>query len=152
MSILFVAGLLSLLAAPSPRPPRVLFVGNSLTCVNDLPAMVARISASIGAPLETHSIVAPNYGLEDHWNDGIVQGLLTRERWDVVVLQQGPSSLPESGTNLIDYTARFGTIIRAAGACPAVYTRHRSAPTSRHFIQVSVAETLRGLAAPCVPR
>ena len=113
--------LLAAFALPAPRPRRVLFVGNSLTYVNDLPVLVARISAAAGRPLETHSVVHPDYGLEDHWNDGVVQRLLTAERWDVVVLQQGPSSLPESGTNLVEYARRFAPLIRAAGACPAIY-------------------------------
>jgi hypothetical protein len=119
--ILLLLACSSSVSDPSPGRYRVLFVGNSLTYVNDLPAMVARISASLGAPLETHSLVAPDYGLEDHWNDGMVARLLQRERWDVVVLQQGPSSLPESGANLVDYATRFGTLIRTGGACPAVY-------------------------------
>ncbi|MEO6068677.1 MAG: hypothetical protein ABJB33_07190 [Gemmatimonadota bacterium] len=123
ISLLVLAslGASSTMSEPPVKAPRVLFVGNSLTYVNDLPSIVERISVADGAPLETHTAVAPNYGLEDHWNDGAVQRLLGRERWDVVVLQQGPSSLQESGTNLVDYAARFGALIRSHHACPAVY-------------------------------
>lgn len=122
-----------LLSAFAPGPRRVLFVGNSLTYVNDVPALVARISAGLGAPLETHSVVHPDYGLEDHWNDGVVRRLLTDQRWDVVVLQQGPSSLPESGTNLVEYAGRFAGLIRAHGACPAVYMVWAEAAYPRSF-------------------
>ena len=117
LAVLFLAAFI----LPAPRPRRVLFVGNSLTYVNDLPALVARISAAEGRALETHAVVHPDYGLEDHWNDGVVQRLLATARWDVVVLQQGPSSLPESGSNLVEYARRFAPLIRAAGACPAIY-------------------------------
>lgn len=113
--------LLLLPGALHSQARRVLFVGNSLTYVNDLPAMVARISAALGAPLETHALVHPDYGLEDHWNEGTLQRLLARERWDVVVLQQGPSSLPESGENLVRYVTKVSALARARGACPAVY-------------------------------
>lgn len=122
-----------LLSAFTPGTRRVLFVGNSLTYVNDVPALVARISAGLGAPLETHSVVHPDYGLEDHWNDGVVQRLLTDQRWDVVVLQQGPSSLPESGTNLVEYAGRFARLIRTHGACPAVYMVWAEAAYPRSF-------------------
>jgi hypothetical protein len=39
----------------------------------------------------------------------------------VVVLQQGPSSLPESALNLIEYSKRFAVLIRQVGARPALY-------------------------------
>lgn len=133
MRALLVALFLSAFARPVPSPPRVLFVGNSLTYVNDLPGMVARISATLGTPVETHSVVHPDYGLEDHWNDGVVQRMLADQRWDIVVLQQGPSSLPESGTNLVEFAGRFARLIRARGACPAVYMVWAEAAYPRSF-------------------
>jgi hypothetical protein len=36
-------------------------------------------------------------------------------------MQQGPSALPESRTNLVEWTGRFATEIRKVGARPAVY-------------------------------
>lgn len=39
-----------------------------------------------------------------------------------MVLQQGPSSLPESRVNLWEWTAQFAERIRAVGAEPALYT------------------------------
>jgi hypothetical protein len=36
-------------------------------------------------------------------------------------MQQGPSALPESRTNLIEWTGRFAAEIRTVGARPAVY-------------------------------
>lgn len=116
--------LLLLLLLPGALPAqarRVLFVGNSLTYVNDLPGLVARISATLGAPLETHALAHPDYGIEDHLAEGVLARLLARERWDVVVLQQGPSSLPESGANLTEFAAKAAALARANGACPAVY-------------------------------
>jgi hypothetical protein len=132
MRALLLAFLLCTLAPPQ-HARRVLFVGNSLTYVNDLPGIVARISAAQGAPLEVHSVVHANYGLEDHWNEGMVRRLLAEQEWDIVVLQQGPSSLPESGSNLVDYAARFARVIRARGACPAVYMVWAEAAYPRSF-------------------
>ena len=112
---------------PPPAPPsgavRVLFIGNSLTEVNDLPAMVAALSRAAGddPPLETGSVTFGGFALEDHLAEGSAARAIAGGGWDVVVLQQGPSALPASRENLIEYSGRFATLIRAAGARPALY-------------------------------
>jgi hypothetical protein len=112
-------------AASDPPPDgdlRVLFIGNSLTEANDLPRMVANIAS--GAGMAGVFAEAVNFGgasLEDQWNHGDALAAIARGDWDVVVLQQGPSALPESRSLLLDYTHRFADRIRAAGARPALY-------------------------------
>lgn len=110
--------------AISSAPQRVLFIGNSLTYVNDLPAMVAALAAANGQPALTTKMVAfADFGLPDHWDQG-PQGqarAAIREGWDVVVMQQGPSSRPENRAILVDYAERFAEEIRAAGGRPALY-------------------------------
>jgi len=98
----------------------VLFVGNSLTYANDLPEMVRALALASGETLRVGMVANPDWSLEDHWNGGGARSAIGRG-WEVVVLQQGPSSLPESRTLLIDYTRRFAGEIRAAGATPALY-------------------------------
>jgi hypothetical protein len=98
----------------------VLFVGNSLTYANDLPEMVRALALASGETLRVGMVANPDWSLEDHWNGGDARSAI-RRGWDVVVLQQGPSSLPESRTLLIDYARRFAGEIRAAGARPALY-------------------------------
>jgi len=46
--------------------------------------------------------------------------VLEGEQWDVVVLQQGPSALPESQVHLRLWVQRWADAIRAGGARPAV--------------------------------
>src|SRR5689334_21022895 len=89
-------------ASASGQPQlRVLFVGNSLTAANDLPARVQAIArAARDVNLEVGSYRPGGYALEDHWADGIARSMVDSGRWDVVVFQQGPSSLPSSGVNL----------------------------------------------------
>jgi hypothetical protein len=112
-------------AAPDPGPDgdlRVLFIGNSLTEANDLPGMVSRIADGAGTLAIT--VEAVDFGgasLEDHWNQGEALAAIDRGGWDAVVLQQGPSALPESRVLLLDYAHRFADRIRAAGARPALY-------------------------------
>jgi hypothetical protein len=112
-----------------PDPPSaalagdVLFIGNSLTETNDLPAMVQVLAESAGTPgLRTAAIVAGGAALEDHWRSTLTLETIAQGDWRFVVLQQGPSSLPESRTNLRQWTARFAERIRAAGGEPALYT------------------------------
>ena len=100
---------------------RVLFIGNSLTAANDLPATVQALAAAAGVRVEYSALVKPNVSLEDHWNDGEARRAIERGRWTFVVLQQGPSALPESQVLLLEYTRRFDRVIRAAGARPAMY-------------------------------
>lgn len=104
-----------------PVEGRVLFIGNSLTQANDLPGMVERLSRQGGAPLSTGTVAVGGFSLEDHWNQGTVQRQIAEGGWSVVVLQQGPSSLPENQVNLRDWTARFDTAIRASRSRTALY-------------------------------
>ena len=91
----------------APPPLRVLFIGNSLTAANELPKLVEAIGKANGRRIDTVTIAHPNYSLEDHWNNGEARHVIARGKWDFVVLQQGPSSLPESRALLIDYARRF---------------------------------------------
>jgi hypothetical protein len=110
-----------LLAAAQPASPtRVLFVGNSLTYSNDLPAMVCALARAASRNAICESVAKPDYSLEDHWNERDARRAITRG-WDVVVLQQGPSALPESRRLLIEYTRRLDAEIRKAGARTALY-------------------------------
>ena len=108
--------------AQPPSSLRVLFLGNSLTATNDLPAAVARIAQRAGRRLEYRTIAPGGYALEDHWNQGEARAVLAGGRWDVVVMQQGPSALPESQANLREWAARWAAEARARGTRPALLT------------------------------
>jgi hypothetical protein len=109
--------------ADGPAHLRVLFVGNSLTATNDLPGTVAALAAAVGrVRIDVGTIAPGGYSLEDHWADGVARGALDGGGWDVVVLQQGPSSLPESRLNLIEWTTRWAAEARAHGTRPALLT------------------------------
>jgi hypothetical protein len=109
-------------AAAGPGSLRVLFVGNSLTATNDLPAHVAGLAAASGQRLEYETIAPGGYALEDHWSLGEARRALATRSWDVVVMQQGPSALPESQVNLRTWAMRFADEARSMGARPALLT------------------------------
>ena len=92
---------------------RVLFIGNSLTYTNDLPSIIEAMAEATGQKRLIHKDIAfPNYALEDHWNQGDARKALTDEKWDVVVMQQGPSASMEGRRLLIEYSRRFADLIR----------------------------------------
>ena len=101
---------------------RLLFIGNSYTYFNELPALVKALGDSAGLHLEVESVTFGGVSLEDHWQEGTARARLAASRWDIVVLQQGPSSRPESRVLLLDYATRFNEEIRQAGGQPAFYS------------------------------
>jgi hypothetical protein len=140
------------LLATQPNPTRVLFIGNSLTYANDLPAMVCGLARSTGRQVICDSVAKPDYGLEEHWNEGAARQAIARG-WDIVVLQQGPSALPESRRLLIAYTRRFDAEIKKAGARTALYMVWPSRTRRGDFSGVSqsyaaAAKDVNGLLLP----
>ncbi len=121
LSLLALAVAGSTSAAP-PEPLRVLFVGNSLTQANDLPAQVARLAAATGRSLEYKTVAFGGFNLEDHWNQGDARTALATGDYDVLVMQQGPSALPESQVDLKLWTGRWADEARASGTRPALWT------------------------------
>lgn len=139
--------------APDGPGEGVLFIGNSLTYSNDLPEMVRALAEAVGEDLPVTQVANPDYSLEDHWAGGPALRQIRRGGWDVVVLQQGPSALPESRVLLLEYARRFAEEIRAADARPALYMVWPSASRSADFDRVSesyrlVAEEVDGLLFP----
>ncbi|MCC6774132.1 MAG: hypothetical protein IT360_23300 [Gemmatimonadaceae bacterium] len=101
---------------------RVLFIGNSLTYVNDVPGLVMAIARQVGDnDLGTAMVAFPDFSLEDHWHEGSAARALGRQRWDFVVMQQGPSSLPANQLYLEEWTRQFDATIRSAAATPLLY-------------------------------
>jgi hypothetical protein len=113
------AGNVSPTAASSDRPA-VLFIGNSLTESNDLAGRVRAIASENGLRIDTDDVTAGGASLEDHWAAGRVQRVIAGRRWAYVVMQQGPSTLPASRANLVEWTQRYAEAIRAAGGQPAL--------------------------------
>jgi hypothetical protein len=119
-------GTLASCAAQAPSPAtslRVLFIGNSLTGTNELPAIVEELARADGAvSLETASVVYPALSLDDHLAQGDAASRIAEGGWDFVVLQQGPSGLPASRTALIASTRQFAALCAPVKARVALYS------------------------------
>jgi len=83
-------------AVGSVAKHQVLFIGNSLTTVNNVPGLVEALSAAAGNRLTCRTVAFDGYSLEDHWNRGDARRAIAEGGWSTIVLQQGPSSLQES--------------------------------------------------------
>jgi hypothetical protein len=132
---------------------RVLFIGNSLTAANGLPAMLEALARGAGEHIESRTVAFPDYSLEDHWNRGDAARAIATGGWSVVVLQQGPSALPESRLLLNDYVKRFDARARAVGAKTATYMVWPSTQRTSDFEAVSrsysgAAALVHGLVLP----
>ncbi len=97
----------------------VLFIGNSLTNTNDMPAMFEALLLAADVEATVKTVAFPNYGLQDHWLSEKTRGALAEGPWDVVVMQQGPSAT-EGRPSLLKYSRRFSKLIRP-GARPALF-------------------------------
>ena len=134
-------------------PLRVLFIGNSLTYQNRLPQLVASLGHSEGIDIHTESVALPDHSLEDHWRRGRARAVLTGGQWDVVVLQQGPSSTDENRKHLETWSQRWSTLIRKQGARPALYMVWPSENRRGDFARVvkSYSEAAKSANAELLP-
>jgi hypothetical protein len=101
---------------------RILFIGNSHTYMNNVPALVQATYASVGLTCYTAMVAKGGYGLMDHWAEREAREEIARGGWTHVVLQQGTSARADSRRNLREYVGRFAPLIEAAGARAAIYS------------------------------
>ena len=102
----------------SQKTTRVLFVGNSLTYTNNLPAFVAELLAAneTDTRFEVDMLVEGGAQVDDWATDERLDGVMRRSRYDIVVLQEqgGRASC----------AAEIET--RSTSSCVAVIDGHRS--------------------------
>ena len=101
---------------------RVLFIGNSLTYVNDVPGILQALADSASPEkLAVASRTLPNYALIDHWVDGVAPREIAKGGWAWVVMQQGWTP-PGIYRDTLRLAARnFGAEITKIGAKAAMY-------------------------------
>ena len=140
---------------PNAAPPlRVLFIGNSLTYANDLPAIVEAFAKASGQrDFLFKTLAFPDFSLEDHWNKKDALNAIRKGRWDFIILQQGPSASREGRELLLEYSRRFAAEIRGRGGRVALYAVWPSASRRQDFKGVSdsyrqAADAVDGIVFP----
>ena len=132
----------------------VLFVGNSLTYSNNLPATFAAIAALDGRAVRVAMVAAPNLALIDHLNgESNALEVLASGKWDFVVLQQGPTTTSLGRDSLILWTRMFDTPVRRTGARPALFMSWTPRASlertdSAHLSFASAAHAVNGVFVP----
>ncbi|MBX2927547.1 MAG: SGNH/GDSL hydrolase family protein [Saprospiraceae bacterium] len=92
---------------------RVLFVGNSLTYLNDLPGLFRDFAKEKGKNVRVEMLAFPNYSLADHWASGALQRKITSGKYSYIIVQQGPSSQAEGRAVLLEYGTKIKTLCSA---------------------------------------
>jgi hypothetical protein len=140
---------------PGPAPARaVLFLGNSLTYTNDLPALVRLVAEAAGDSLRVAMAAGPNLAVIDHVNgatDAVAR--IDGDDWGYVVLQQGPTPAGICRDTLVLAAMRLGPHVAGAGARTAVVVPwvRRGFPQSLAFAEESAVQAARavgGIVAP----
>ncbi len=103
---------------------RVLFIGNSYTYVNDLPATFADLAKSGGHKVEVQTAAEGGWTLADHIQSQGTLKKLNSAKWDIVVLQE-QSQIPSVAQSRVQamYPAARELVreIRALGSTPIFF-------------------------------
>jgi len=165
--LLLAAGL----SCAQPAPPaqaapreRILFVGNSYTYVNHLPAVLEQLANSVQpGSLEAKMVVVGGATLKNLWEKGDALKAIQQGGWTYVVLQEqstlGPGRV-ENGIPQIndpamffEYARRFDAEIRKAGAKTAFYMTwaRRDSPQNQARLTAAYTSIAKELGAVLVP-
>lgn len=109
-------------------PLRVLFLGNSYTYVNDLPAMTAAFAASAGVTVQTAAVTLGGASLQVLAMGTAALPTVAQGGWKFVVVQ-GQSLEPLDSPGAFALGAKtLADAAKAVGAVPAFYTTWPRAP------------------------
>lgn len=102
----------------------VLFIGNSYTYVNDLPAVFGTLSENLNKTVVTSSKANGGFTFENQWNDPATYTSIHQQDWDLVVLQaqsQEPSFPYDQVTsNTLPFAIALSDSVYASNACSNV--------------------------------
>lgn len=101
---------------------KILFIGNSFTARNDVPALIAALADARGEHVEHRLISAGGASLRMHWNKGDARKAIEQTRYDHVVLQE-QSTLPiKNATRMLENIRLFAEPVAASGATMLLYS------------------------------
>lgn len=128
----------------------VLFVGNSLTYVGNLPAVFDAVSRANGQDTSSDMIVAAGATLTDRVNDGSVERALSKGHYSFVILQErggdfmcdfGPQACEDARQSLESLAA----MARRRGAVPVLVGTYQGDPRASEAIVQAESSAALGL-------
>ena len=100
---------------------QILFIGNSLTYTNDLPALLTNYAKSMDVQIRTSTIAFPNYALLDHLAESNIISALSKTKFKYIIVQQGPSSQAEGRAWLIEGATKLKDLADKNGATLCIF-------------------------------
>src|SRR5262249_24137193 len=139
--------------AKLPESVSMLFIGNSFTQRNNLPALLAELASARGLFIQHELISAGGASLRRHWNAGRAAQAIATGGYDYVVLQD-QSTLPvKNAQRMAENVGLFDTAIKSAGSKMVLYMTwaRQHAPKTQQVIADaynSVGEELGAIVVP----
>jgi hypothetical protein len=141
--------------SPATEPLKVLFIGNSFTYYNNMPAMLARLTASPGSPrrIQVDAVTAGGATLGQLWEWRLARKKIQEHKWDYVVLQEQSARPADNSEKMAEFARKFDTEIRNSGAKTVLYLTwaHRGQPETRPLIEQAYFALGRELNAQVAP-
>lgn len=136
-------------------PARVLFVGNSLTYVGNVPAVFESLAAANGRTVASDMIVTAGATLAERFADGSVARALASAHYDVVILQERGGDLmsafgPESNVQSREAIKRLAAIATANGAKAALLGSYQTRRTASEELVSSESSAAADAAIPYI--
>ena len=135
------------------RSINILFIGNSFTQRNDLPALLSELAAARNIAVTHKLISAGGASLRTHWNAGQAAPDISAGSYDYVVLQE-QSTLPvKNASRMAENMRLFDESIKQAGAKTVLYMTwaRQHAPESQQVISDAYNSIGKELEAIVVP-
>lgn len=132
---------------------KVLFIGNSFTARNNVPALITQLAEARGHQLQHKLIQAGGASLRMHWNKGEAQKEIQKTGYDYVVLQE-QSTLPVKNSLRMHENIRlFDEVIKTTGAKTALYLTwaRQNAPEAQTAISDAYTAIGEELGATVIP-
>lgn len=159
---IFFGATLALAACTStsstPDPTRVLFVGNSLVYTSNLPAALDALGDANGHPIHSEMLVKGGATLSHRVEDGSVNAVLEKGRYDYVVLQERGGDLVcfdtqscESARGSMEALQSLAATAREHGATPLFLGTYQDLPAASEALLEGEARAAAAASAPVVP-
>jgi hypothetical protein len=100
---------------------KTLFIGNSYTYCNDLPAMLQDLSIAAGKAVDMAAVTSGGKTLEWHWYNPESLETIAEAGWNFVVLQDHSLRAIEEPEKLRSDATRLAGRIREVNATPVLY-------------------------------
>ncbi len=139
----------------------ILFIGNSLTYTNDMPAKFNRIAENKGKKVNVKQVCHGGHKLKHHWKYGKAAKKIKAKKWDYVVLQEHGAVPLQDKKEFYKYVKLFNQKIKSVGAQTVLYITARSANKQGKAVGVrqeplthtyeKIADQLDALVVPAGP-